>query len=71
MFQVFPHNGLFTEHLSDPLAVAHEGKWSVTYLDGPQWSIFTSHSQTFDADLRTTESPLVHTAKPPEVNMSG
>ena len=60
MFQVFPHNGLFADHLSGPLAVVHEGKWTITYLGGPQLSVFTSHPHAFDADLRTTESPLVH-----------
>ena len=60
MFQIFPHNGLFADHLSGSLAVVHEEKGSVTYLSGPQLSIFTGHPHAFDADSRTTESPLVH-----------
>ena len=62
MIQVFPHNGLFADHLSGPLAVVHEEKGSITYLCGLQLSVFISQPHAFDADLRTTESPLVHTS---------
>lgn len=66
MVQVFPHHGLFAEHLLDlSMTTNSETAYAITHLVGFRFIVLRKHMETFDANRRAIVGCLVHITETP------